>query len=327
MDFKTLTSLLAAIFITSTAHAAKSSAAFQPLLSGVDSSGGGNAVVCRNTKGRIKSAEVLDLFEARVLYGLTIPKTAETSVDLAERHIGFAGHLNPLYFMELERDFQRVVKNAKVLPPDIGLRPIDDSFSPALPKNCAIEQLAAYQINNELYIDGEIWQALDETNRAALYIHESIYKAMRSFGAKNSVRSRKITGYLLSGFPFKPAFDSGLQKPDDKLCTAGDAPFWAADAAIFVHFHDDLVTIYFVGLSGQPVVSEKTLTLKAEVFNRPDPGATHLFMDPPITNFESGEQIALTFDHDGIYLRVQSAFGDDSLNGNYHFTGCQNTAP
>ena len=46
-------------------------------MAGPITSGGGFAVVCRNLKGRIETAEILDLYEARTKYGFTIIETKD----------------------------------------------------------------------------------------------------------------------------------------------------------------------------------------------------------------------------------------------------------
>ncbi|MGZ3693190.1 MAG: hypothetical protein ACXWQO_03230, partial [Bdellovibrionota bacterium] len=59
---------------------------------GNDAGGGGNAIVCRNPQGQISSAEVLDLFEARVMDQLTI-KDPAPGVDLRDRLVGYTEKL------------------------------------------------------------------------------------------------------------------------------------------------------------------------------------------------------------------------------------------
>ena len=47
---------------------------------------GGNAVVCRDQAGKIKSAELLDLFEGRVIYRLKIPVVTPADPASTSRH-------------------------------------------------------------------------------------------------------------------------------------------------------------------------------------------------------------------------------------------------
>lgn len=166
---------------------------------GNDAGGGGNAVVCRDSSGRITSAESLDLFEAQVLHRWRVPISQENAILQTKRFIALLRLLNPRY--QFFSVVEQIVGRGRVLEPEYKLEPIADAFPFIGKKGCAIEQLARYLSTDELLIDGEIWAALDETNKAALYLHELLYQGLRRSGAVNSLRARRIVGYLMADIP------------------------------------------------------------------------------------------------------------------------------
>lgn len=182
---------------------------------GADSSGGGKVVACRNPEGSLRSVELLDLFEARALYGLE-PAAERASVEdyLAEAKLKLEGifkdaHniMNPYVVIADARSQMRL------LPEGTKLKPLDDANEIALPNGCNPEQLAVYRDNALLLVDRELWDALDARNKAALFVHEGIYRWDRETGegAQNSIYARKITGHLFSQFEFEPILE-GIPK-------------------------------------------------------------------------------------------------------------------
>src|SRR5437016_4965541 len=59
---------------------------------GVDSSGGGTTVVCRDSFGRIRSAELLDLYEAQKTYSLSL--------------VSSTGSAKEDYFLSVDRTYK-----------------------------------------------------------------------------------------------------------------------------------------------------------------------------------------------------------------------------
>jgi hypothetical protein len=158
---------------------------------GVDG-GGGKSVVCRDSQGKIISAELLDLYEGRVQYSLA-PKVSSDSIerqidDVVER-LSAGRDYN---FRTTLMKHTRFVSEAKViLPEGTGLLPVDDAYNVIVPKNCQIEQLANFTNQNQILVNGEIYNSLNDTNKAALIVHEALYKIFRIYGSTNSIRARK----------------------------------------------------------------------------------------------------------------------------------------
>lgn len=165
---------------------------------------GGNSIVCEtvNEAGeKIKYAHVLDLYEARELYRLeTITEAAGLSETLlAQQIVSKLEDLDETYARLVRAEFEDVVRKINLLAPGQGLTPIPDSFHVSYPKYCDIKQLANYTKEHGILIDHDIWNLLDPIHRAALFVHEAVYKVERDlFSAKDSIHARKIVAYLFS---------------------------------------------------------------------------------------------------------------------------------
>jgi hypothetical protein len=176
---------------------------------GAASSGGGKAVVCRDAGKKITSVELLDLFEGRVTYGLSIfapGPTVEKSLQVVQNKLQLTFE-NFISFDSGRNLISKAVRDFRLLPPGVGLKPVNDADEVVLPnsKDCTLEQLAFYQDNQILLVDQEIWSAMDVVNQAALFVHEAVYRLERSMaGATNSRHARKIVAHLFSDFAFMP---------------------------------------------------------------------------------------------------------------------------
>jgi hypothetical protein len=103
------------------------------------------------------------------------------------------------HFRQL-KDLVILLKKDERLPPanDLGETPA------SVPSGCEIEQLAYFQDQQRrLWIQEEIWNALDSLNQAALLHHEVIYHSYRvPFKLEGTSRNvRKVVGQLFSTNP------------------------------------------------------------------------------------------------------------------------------
>lgn len=283
---------------------------------GVKEGGGGNAMVCRAADQSIVSAQILDLFEARVLYGLATPAANPTpAITQAQAMISRLVELNKFATLQLQGIFDHVSKNARMLPTEITLNPIDDSFSPITQKGCAIEQLAAYMPDGNLYINSDIWQTLDETNRAALYVHESVYKMMRDRGATDSVRSRKLVGYLFSGYQFQSPVPT--TKPGDLYCETPDSAFWRAPTQFMVTFVNNVATLSFTTLADNPLFDQKQIGVAAEIFGPVSGGEARIGGDWTTGAFEGGDNVMIQNIGGTISITLTNGLGHSQIKGNF----------
>ncbi|WP_374077014.1 hypothetical protein [Bdellovibrio bacteriovorus] len=159
---------------------------------GVDG-GGGKGIVCRDAQGVIQSAELLDLYEGKSMYGLNIRKS-----DLPiQEQVNKALQVIPATSRSLFEVFADIViRKMVLLPSGTKLLPVDDSFEIILPKGCEAEQVAHYYSDDRILVDRDIWDHMSETDKSALILHEAVYRVNRAMGAKDSRGSRHTVMHL-----------------------------------------------------------------------------------------------------------------------------------
>ncbi len=166
---------------------------------GVDS-GGGKTVVCRDGAGKITSAELLDLWEGRsgIFSGgprIPLPNDKEFREQLREVTDRMPTGYGVLHDAFKLFDGTTFLQRGQRLEPSNDALPV---LSP--PVGCQFEQAAAYNLRlQRLFFDSEIWSSLDDTNRAALILHETIYDRLRKWAdEKNSFYTRQVISYLFA---------------------------------------------------------------------------------------------------------------------------------
>lgn len=197
-------------------------ASSQAFAAGGMEGGGGKSVVCRNPDGTIRTAEVLDLYESRTVFGLPYQESPvpwrRQAIEIFEAS-GIRTDIGQTPPSSIYDWFQNASSHLHFLPDGTSLKPIDDSLEVIVPKGCLIEQTANYQNDRRILVSTEIWNALSETQRAALLIHEAAYRHLRAEGEKDSRRARHFTAHIVSGNKIEevsPAMEGQLQ------CEGGD---------------------------------------------------------------------------------------------------------
>ena len=189
--------------------------------------GGGKGVVCRTANGAIKSVELLDIWEAKNLFGRKILKsnkpinvqigsaiaalknisdgesddwsdknhTRESEPEVAQEKLEAASAL----FLKSNGAVQRLH--------NITLNLTDDSYEPAHPSACNIEQIVNFADTSagaRVLVNQDLVDKMDLTNQAALIVHEALYRYLRIMsGDKNSLRVRRAVGYVFAGNSFQ----------------------------------------------------------------------------------------------------------------------------
>jgi hypothetical protein len=172
-------------------------------------SGGGKAVVCRSSSGSIRSAELLDLFEAeRAGISLArLPRAVDYYRLFMSRYLSLMG-ARPTN--ESDATIAKYIKDVLTANWVVyvgrgeNMPTTNDYNGPTQFSGCKVEQLAVFRDDQvtrsyQLIINLEIWNALDSRDQMGLLAHEFIYRSNRfTEGDKASDRSRQLVGYLFS---------------------------------------------------------------------------------------------------------------------------------
>jgi hypothetical protein len=164
---------------------------------------GGGAFVCRNTNGQVLSAELVDFYEGKTEYKLTIPKSnagIEDQVNKAVVKFISASPADTAAFMESIQNVQKIMN----IVPNAKLENTNDFNLRIAPKTCPggkirFEQLANYTDDDKLTVDQDIYDFLSNTDKAGLVLHEASYLLARQWhDAVSSREARRLTAHLFS---------------------------------------------------------------------------------------------------------------------------------
>lgn len=166
--------------------------------------GGGNALLC-NENGKV-TAELLDVYEARSL-GVQFELGGKNSMlEILDHVFNRLSNVSPFratVYSTMARDLlskdTQWVSN-KQMPV------IDDVNITLIPQDCLLVQVAIQRPidqqnlpNAKTYIiDSEMFNLLDETSKAALVLHEVLYREARHSVVNDSIFTRQLTGLIMS---------------------------------------------------------------------------------------------------------------------------------
>jgi len=250
--------------------AAFGSSAFADMSDGNEGSGGGNAVVCQDSSGKILSAELLDLYEYEAP-GRTIPPSNKPYLDQAldaAAAIDAGNAMGGTPSNGISSLVKSIQASMKVLSPGIGLKPINDSGQFEIPKTCLVIQTARYQPNNQVFIDGDVWANFSETSKGALLVHEALYFMLRLAGEKTSMRARLAVGYAFAGNHFEDT-TSGVPKGAQ---SCWDHPDGAAMSQWGFYAYPNPAggtTLQFLVMNGFVMLSKSTIQLPKDSWPYP----------------------------------------------------------
>ncbi len=184
------------------------------------STGGGNggiSVVCRGPEGKITSAELLEIYEGRTLYKKVYDNSLgdmSTMMAMVEDQLG----QNPVYLKRYQQELGLIHKNIIFVPKGHKIELTEDALPVISQVGCSLEQLANYTQSGTVLISQEIFDNLDNLNKAALYVHEAVYAVRRQAGDTTSVRTRKLVKELTALNPDKSMVASEISQTYDQLC-------------------------------------------------------------------------------------------------------------
>jgi hypothetical protein len=280
--------------------------------------GGGNSVMCRDSQGKMVSAEVYDIFEGRALYGY-FPKSDTADYKTQARAIAkkLADASADEFFV---KETERILNEVRFLPPDAALVPVTDSGSIIKPANCDVFQTAVYLANQRVYFDSNIWNLLNESNRAALVSHEVIYAYLRNTdGAKTSTRARQYVAFMYSGQNLRPKWQPADGEHYEFCRTDYDNPLNVANAPMTAFYTrvnpDGTWKVSFNYFNGLKVLGATEINSQApQKYSWPI--ALHKFGKGDPGGFGVGLDENLNFDVDEGWI-VQNWFLDLDSSNNY----------
>jgi hypothetical protein len=164
---------------------------------------GGDGVVCRDSDKVIRSIELLDFYEARVLRSAVIDlgaaPTLEARMQVALQRLE---RVSPRRAQSYLLTMNQFFENAQFLK-DTELVDVEDSLHLILPKGCKIEQLVIQRpkvLPGEMMysVNQDLWDHLDLTQRAGLILHEVVYREAIESAHSDSRAARYLTALIAS---------------------------------------------------------------------------------------------------------------------------------
>ena len=197
----------------------------------MDVGNGGGGWVCREGEyksGQIRWAELVDLFEAKSEFGISIAQYPGSMRDIVDQVALRLFKADKDLYEDLLASFDKVAY-LEPNPPQTTytedeLRVVDDSLYRLIPsaKKCLggtirYEQIVNYKDDGLVLVQSEVFNSLTESSKAALVFHEVIYLYRRQVsGDPNSTITRRMVGLI-----FSTLSTSDLKKSLDDLGFAG----------------------------------------------------------------------------------------------------------
>lgn len=170
-------------------------------IAGTESSGGGAGIFCPASVPNQPAVQLLDLYEGKVLEGYNIPETDEPHAEqLAKIANLFA------FDFSLHQDFRfflaDIISRTRFLPPGVSIHVPSDLGNDAvpLPTGCTLGAIGFYRKDGTLLISSDAFQSLSETQKAAFFAHEALYKMYRrpAYYYPSSAIVRRLVANLFS---------------------------------------------------------------------------------------------------------------------------------
>lgn len=166
---------------------------------GYEVGNGGDAVVCQ-TAGTLQ-VEILDFYEARVLYGMPLSLAGTDPVRIAEdalENFPPSEVARRLAYKKEIRDFLAQT----LFVSDATLFEIADSHEAIVPRGCIIRQLAVqrqFGFGKRYAVQKDLWDAMPPVQQAGLILHEVIYAEAIALGHQDSLATRRMNIAIATG--------------------------------------------------------------------------------------------------------------------------------
>lgn len=154
---------------------------------------GGDAVICRG-----KVPVLLDYYERKNFHHRPIKGKWKKQVSMRITSIKkWSPRLSSQFLNVLKKIDKRLLFKSNT-----KFRDIKDSFEVDLRKDCKIEQVAIRQSSpqgiDEIHINKDLWDKMEEGDRAGLILHEIVYEHFIALGEKNSIKARDFVRFMSS---------------------------------------------------------------------------------------------------------------------------------
>ncbi|MGZ3768182.1 MAG: hypothetical protein ACXVCP_05795 [Bdellovibrio sp.] len=169
---------------------------------GNDVGNGGNVVACRDDHNTLKSIELLDFYEARILRGIEAnfggpSGSLDQSFNILLSRLN---ERNPTRAARYKEWYSTFFKDANLLA-GIKLVEIPDSNHVAIPAGCKVEQIVnqrkpEFPEDKRYVVNKDLWDALDNNSKAGLIFHEFIYREGIARGLEESTGVRYLNSLI-----------------------------------------------------------------------------------------------------------------------------------
>ncbi|MFS4457925.1 hypothetical protein [Bdellovibrio sp. HCB2-146] len=183
---------------------------------------GGDGLVC--AYGEVKTYELLDLHEGTLIYGLSYESAAsvENALNRVFTYLRKKDNARSCLYSRWLRTFwdeSRLIYSAF---PNIR----DEGYHTVHP-NCWVEQVAirtfrALPSNTRYLISGKIYNKMSNLDKAALIMHELVYREARLADRKNFSNSQHIRKYV--AYLFSKSMRDGSQEQYDQVVESVGLP-------------------------------------------------------------------------------------------------------
>jgi hypothetical protein len=165
---------------------------------------GGTVMVCKDHTGPTTPTTMVtyDIYEGQVLRGLT-PQMGPANLDYTQKVEMVLARI-PEQNNQLRetltgywQEFQ-----AQHIFGQFDLNPVSDTGSIVLAPGCELRQAAIQRepmadTEKRYYVDQKIWNQLDNDSKAALVLHEIVYRMTITYKQETSVGARILNSYLM----------------------------------------------------------------------------------------------------------------------------------
>lgn len=160
---------------------------------------GGDAVVCGD--GRVMMLDLVEWSYAFTYDFLSSEKPVLENIAHVLNHWRF---IDPLLMDRLMKEAQEFEANAVFLG-GVDLVDIPDSAHSSVPHGCSIKQIAIrrepmFPQEKRYTVSKDLYDAMDNTHKAGMILHEIIYNWAVIQKHENSIRARYLTALLSSNF-------------------------------------------------------------------------------------------------------------------------------